>query len=75
MSVIIELWWEQHFRVSKGRQNSYLLNMNNDDDDIFKIDPETAWLETVTIGGFRVWHIIAFCLGIVLSISKFIKEK
>ncbi|KAL9924142.1 transmembrane inner ear expressed protein [Glossina fuscipes] len=42
--------------------------MNNDDDDIFKIDPETAWLETVTIGGFRVWHIIAFCLGIVLSI-------
>uniref|UniRef100_A0A1A9WME7 Transmembrane inner ear expressed protein n=1 Tax=Glossina brevipalpis TaxID=37001 RepID=A0A1A9WME7_9MUSC len=42
--------------------------MNNDDDDIFKIDPETAWLETVTIGGFRVWHIIAFCLGILLSI-------
>ncbi|XP_050321650.1 transmembrane inner ear expressed protein [Bactrocera neohumeralis] len=31
-------------------------------------DPEPVWLETVTIGGFRVWHIIAICLGISLSI-------
>ncbi|XP_053958764.1 transmembrane inner ear expressed protein isoform X2 [Anastrepha ludens] len=31
-------------------------------------DSETAWLETVTIGGFRAWHIIAICLGISLSI-------
>ncbi|XP_054744575.1 transmembrane inner ear expressed protein isoform X1 [Anastrepha obliqua] len=31
-------------------------------------ESETAWLETVTIGGFRAWHIIAICLGISLSI-------
>ncbi|XP_012162340.1 transmembrane inner ear expressed protein [Ceratitis capitata] len=31
-------------------------------------DTKPAWLETLTIGGFRVWHIIAICLGISLSI-------
>ncbi|XP_037957632.1 transmembrane inner ear expressed protein [Teleopsis dalmanni] len=27
-----------------------------------------AWLETVTFGGFRVWHIIASCIGILMCI-------
>uniref|UniRef100_A0A1I8PF60 Transmembrane inner ear expressed protein n=2 Tax=Stomoxys calcitrans TaxID=35570 RepID=A0A1I8PF60_STOCA len=36
--------------------------------DFMNIDPETAWLESTTIGGFRVWHIIAICLGILMSI-------
>ncbi|XP_055918020.1 transmembrane inner ear expressed protein [Eupeodes corollae] len=42
--------------------------MSSDDEEIFKVDPETAWLEEETIGGFRVWHIMAICLSILLSI-------
>ncbi|XP_030384622.1 transmembrane inner ear expressed protein [Scaptodrosophila lebanonensis] len=38
----------------------------DDDTDIFDIDPN--WLEKEAIGGFRRWHIIASCLGILMSI-------
>ncbi|BFF94881.1 transmembrane inner ear expressed protein [Drosophila madeirensis] len=31
-------------------------------------DFRDVWLETVTIGGFRVWHIIAAVLGILMGI-------
>lgn len=45
--------------------------MSDDEDkDFLEPNPETAWLETTTIGGFRVWHIIAFCVGILLSIGE-----
>ncbi|KRG03517.1 transmembrane inner ear expressed protein isoform X2 [Drosophila hydei] len=40
----------------------------DDDTDIFDIDPKEAWLEKITIGGFRRWHIIAAVLGILMSI-------
>ncbi|TMW54255.1 hypothetical protein DOY81_000678 [Sarcophaga bullata] len=43
--------------------------MSDDEDKEFlEPNPETAWLESTTIGDFRVWHIIAFCVGILLSI-------
>lgn len=42
----------------------------DDDTDIFDIDPKEAWLEKITIGGFRRWHIIAAVLGILMSISE-----
>jgi len=42
----------------------------DDDTDIFAIDPKEAWLEKITIGGFRRWHIIASVLGILMSISE-----
>lgn len=46
----------------------------DEDTDFMEPNPETAWLEQKTsIGDFRVWHIIAFCLGIALSIGKFRK--
>ena len=32
-------------------------------------DLETAWLEEITIGGFRVWHIMSFCFATLLSSS------
>ncbi|KAI8125806.1 Transmembrane inner ear expressed protein [Lucilia cuprina] len=41
----------------------------DEDKEFMEPNPETAWLEqTTTIGEFRVWHIIAFCVGILLSI-------
>ncbi|XP_055386328.1 uncharacterized protein LOC129615234 [Condylostylus longicornis] len=38
--------------------------INNED---YQLDPETAWLEDITIGGFRVWHIMSFCFATLLS--------
>ncbi|KAM8717310.1 hypothetical protein ACLKA7_004073 [Drosophila subpalustris] len=40
----------------------------DDDTNIFDIDPKEAWLEKITVGGFRRWHIIASVLGILMSI-------
>ncbi|KAH8305392.1 hypothetical protein KR018_001336 [Drosophila ironensis] len=42
----------------------------DDDTDIFDIDPKEVWLEKEAIAGFRVWHIIAAVLGILVGISK-----
>ncbi|KAI8042577.1 transmembrane inner ear expressed protein isoform X1 [Drosophila gunungcola] len=40
----------------------------DDDTDIFDIDPREVWLEKEAIAGFRVWHIIAAVLGILMLI-------
>lgn len=40
----------------------------DDDSDIF----DEMWLESVVIAGFRVWHIIAAVLGVLLLISEYI---
>ncbi|XP_073827104.1 uncharacterized protein isoform X1 [Musca autumnalis] len=42
--------------------------MSDEDQDFLDVNPDSTWLERTTIGGFRVWHIIAICLGIVMSI-------
>lgn len=36
------------------------------------LNSETAWLEMITIGDFRVWHLIAFGLGILLAIRTWL---
>lgn len=41
----------------------------DDDTDIFDIDPREVWLEKDAIAGFRVWHIIAAVIGILMLIS------
>nr|XP_017107336.1 transmembrane inner ear expressed protein isoform X2 [Drosophila bipectinata] len=41
----------------------------DDDTDIFNIDPKEVWLEKEAIAGFRVWHIIATVLGILMGIT------
>ncbi|EDV30965.2 uncharacterized protein Dana_GF14775 [Drosophila ananassae] len=41
----------------------------DDDTDIFDIDPKEVWLEKEAIAGFRVWHIIATVLGILMGIT------
>lgn len=46
----------------------------DEDKEFMEPNPETAWLEQrTTIGEFRVWHIIAFCVGILLSIGKLVQ--
>ncbi|KAH8412749.1 hypothetical protein KR009_005301 [Drosophila setifemur] len=40
----------------------------DDDTDIFDINPEEVWLEREAIAGFRVWHIIASVVGILLCL-------
>lgn len=48
----------------------------DDDTNIFDpLDPSEAWLEKITVGGFRRWHIIASVLGILMSISKIYDHK
>lgn len=42
---------------------------DNVNDTTFDLESETAWLEMITIGDFRVWHLIAFGLGILLAIG------
>ncbi|XP_037903547.1 transmembrane inner ear expressed protein [Hermetia illucens] len=49
------------------------MNLESTELDVeFEVDPETAWLEEITIGDFRIWHIMFFafcgfmCIVIVL---------
>lgn len=56
------------------------MNLESTELDVeFEVDPETAWLEEITIGDFRIWHIMFFafcgfmCIGKSQQYTKIVK--